>query len=174
MVGRSGLTGRRQDEIRARFLRRVSSRSSSNSSPDNSQPGSDSMSSRSRKGIVTDFFHLIEAGRPKDGLKYFAADCVQHNPYVRGGMDALLDSMAAVQKEMGSQFSGPSIVLRHVVEEGDVIAVHTQILFSKSDPGKGGLRQVHVFRFASDDKIAEYWDITQMIQADMPYAANAF
>ena len=132
------------------------------------------MSVRNRKGIVTDFFRLIDAGRPKDGLKYFAADCVQHNPYVRGGMDALLDSMAAVQRETGSKFSEPSIVLKHVLEEGDVIAVHTQILFAKSDPGKGGLRQVHVFRFGSDDKVSEYWDVTQMIQSDMPYAANAF
>jgi predicted SnoaL-like aldol condensation-catalyzing enzyme len=132
------------------------------------------MKSQNRTEIVKDFFRLIGEGRPKDGLKYFAADCVQHNPYVHGGMDALLDSMAAVQKEQATDFAEPGINLRHVVEQGDLVVVHTQILFSKSKPGDGGLRQAHVFRFGKDGKVAEYWDITQMIQPDMPHAANAF
>lgn len=132
------------------------------------------MGSQRRKEVVTDFFHLIGEGRPRDGLKYFAANCVQHNPYVHGGMDALLDSMEAVQKEQSENFAEPNILLRHVLEEGDTLAVHTQIIFSKSDPGKGGLRQVHIFRFGADDKVVEYWDVTQMIQPEMPNAANAF
>lgn len=132
------------------------------------------MSSMNRKEIVTDFFRLIGEGRPKDGLKYFAADCVQHNPYVHGGMDALLDSMAAVQREQQSDFAEPNISLKHVVEQGEMAVVHTQILFSKADPGKGGLRQAHIFRFGAGDKVVEYWDITQVIQPDMPHAANAW
>ena len=129
--------------------------------------------SSNRKEIVADFFRLIGEGRPRDGLKYFSANCVQHNPYVHGGMEALLDSMAAVQKEQ-SEFAEPSISLKHVVEQGDMVAVHTQIMFSKADPGKGGLRQVHIFRFGSGDEIEEYWDVTQVIRPDMPHAANAF
>jgi predicted SnoaL-like aldol condensation-catalyzing enzyme len=132
------------------------------------------MSSMNRKEIVTDFFRLIGEGRPNDGVKYFAADCVQHNPYVHGGMDALLDSMAAVQREQSSEFAEPNITLRHVVEQGEIVMVHTQILFSKADPSKGGLRQAHIFRFGGGDKVVEYWDITQVIQPDMPHAANAF
>lgn len=134
----------------------------------------DDMGPQRRKEIVADFFRLIGEGKPKDGLKYFAKDCVQHNPYVHGGMDALLDSMAAVQKEQASKFAGSNISLKHVLEEGDVVAAHTQILFSRSNPGAGGLRQVHIFRFGNDDKVVEYWDVTQMIQPDMPHAANAF
>ena len=132
------------------------------------------MVSQKRKEIVADFFRLIGEGRPRDGLKYFAADCVQHNPYVQGGVGDLLDSMAAVQKEQASEFAEPNIFLKHMLEEGDVVAAHTQILFSRSNPGEGGLRQVHIFRFGGDDKVVEYWDVTQMIQRDMPQAANAF
>lgn len=85
-----------------------------------------------------------------------------------------MDSMAAVQKEQSDDFAEPSINQRHVLEEGDTLAVHTQILFSKSDPAEGGLRQVHIFRFGAGDKIVEYWDVTQMIQKEMPHPANAF
>ena len=132
------------------------------------------MSPKTRKEIVADFFHLIEMGRPKDGLKYFAVGCVQHNPYVSGGMKRLLDSMAVVQKEQSRNFANPSILLRHVLEEGDTMVVHTQILFSRDHPSEGGLRQAHIFRFGSGDKIVEYWDITQIIEKKMPQAANAF
>jgi predicted SnoaL-like aldol condensation-catalyzing enzyme len=54
-----------------------------------------------------------------------------------------------------------------------MVAAHTEMLVNKSKPGEGGLRQVHLFRFEGD-KIAEYWDVTQMIFASMPNAAGAF
>lgn len=130
--------------------------------------------SKRRREVVVDFFRLIGEGRPKEGLKYFSNDCVQHNPYVHGGMEALLESMVSVQKEQSSKFSRPNISLRHVLEQGDVVAVHTQILFSRSNPGRGGLRQVHLFRFGADDKVIEYWDVTQTISPEMPNAKGAF
>ena len=55
-----------------------------------------------------------------------------------------------------------------------MVAAHTELLSSKSNPGEGGLRQVHLFRFGPDDKIVEYWDVTQMVRPDMPNPANAF
>ena len=78
-------------------------------------------------------------------------------------MEELTDAMIAVQKQ-GSQgiLKGSTadfrLIIRHVLAEGDIVAVHTQI--SRSEPSSGGLRQVHLFRF-SGDKIVEYWDITK-------------
>ena len=54
-----------------------------------------------------------------------------------------------------------------------MIAIHTQMLSSITRPNEGGLRQVHLFRF-KDEKIVEYWDISQSIQPEMPNAAGAF
>ena len=132
------------------------------------------MSSRERKDIVADIFRLIAQGRPKDGLKYFSEGCIQHNPYVRGGMAALFDAMVAAQKDMGRDYSDSELKVRQIIEDGDFVAVYTQLLAEKADPAKGGLRQVHVFRFGSEGKIVEYWDVTQAIQRDMPNPANAF
>ena len=127
----------------------------------------------SRKKIISDFFQSVAAGRPRDGLKYFAPNCVQHNPYVHGGMDVLLDAMLAAMKESGSKVTEPDLRLRYVLEEDDMVAVYTQLLYNRSKPEVGGLRQVHLFRFAGD-KIVEYWDITQAIDQGMPNAAKAF
>lgn len=130
--------------------------------------------SSARKTIISDFFLLVGEGRPKDGLKYFTADCVQHNPYVHGGMDALFESMMTAMKDMASKISEPDFRLRYVLEEGDIVAVYTQLLYNRSKPDVGGLRQVHLFRFGPRDKIVEYWDITQQIDGSMPNVAGAF
>jgi predicted SnoaL-like aldol condensation-catalyzing enzyme len=132
------------------------------------------LTQQERKKIVEDFFQCIDDGKPKEGLHFFAPDCKQHNPYVVGGMDALLDLMASVQQQAEPEYSDPELSVKRIVADQDIIAAHTELLNSKSDPGKGGLRQVHIFRFGPDNKIIEYWDITQLVTPDQPNPANAF
>jgi predicted SnoaL-like aldol condensation-catalyzing enzyme len=129
-----------------------------------------------RKDIAVEFLNLIGLGKPKDGLLFFDPECETHNPYIKGGMEELIDAMIAVQKQAADGIIKGSkadfkLVIRQVLGDGDVVAVHTQLASSK--PSEGGLRQVHIFRFRGD-KIVEYWDITQMIAEDMPNADGAF
>ena len=125
------------------------------------------------KEIVTEYFKLVSSGKFKDGLRFFAPDCKTHNPYVSGSIDTLTDAMISASKDIGSQNSDPEFSVKHVIADGDLVAVHTELLNSKSDSGQGGLRQVHLFRFIGD-KIVEYWDITQQVLPDMPNASGAF
>jgi predicted SnoaL-like aldol condensation-catalyzing enzyme len=129
-----------------------------------------------QKDIAVEVLNLIGSGKPKDALRFFSADCKTHNPYIAGGMNELTDAMIAVQKQgaegiMKGSKADFKLVIRRVLADGDVVAVHTQI--SSSKPSEGGLRQVHLFRFMGD-KIAEYWDITQMIAQNAPNAEGAF
>lgn len=126
-----------------------------------------------RKNIVIEYFKLVGSGKFKEGLRFFASDCKTHNPYIRGGMDALTNAMMAASKDMTSQHSEIEFAVKHVLADGELVAVHTQLLNSKSKPSEGGLRQVHLFRF-EDDKIVEYWDITQQVLANMSNASGAF
>ena len=52
-----------------------------------------------RKEAAVKFLSLIAAGRPKEGLVFFTPDCITHNPYTAGDMEALTDAMIAVQKQ---------------------------------------------------------------------------
>jgi predicted SnoaL-like aldol condensation-catalyzing enzyme len=131
---------------------------------------------RLRKEAAIKFLSLIAVGRPKDGLVFFTPDCITHNPYTAGDMDALTDAMIAVQKQGSAGIVKGStadfkLSIRQVLAEGDLVAVHTTL--SSSNPSAGGLRQIHLFRF-KDDKIVEYWDITQFIPEGAPNAAGAF
>jgi predicted SnoaL-like aldol condensation-catalyzing enzyme len=134
----------------------------------------DSASIEKRKKIVKDFFRLVMQGKQKEGLRYFSPNCKHHNPYVNDGMEALFDAMSAAQQQIAPEYPDPDFAVREVLADGNMVVAHTEILSLKSKPGKGGLRQAHLFRFNSDNKIVEYWEITQMIQPDMPNAANAF
>ena len=126
-----------------------------------------------RKNIVNEYFRLVGKGMFKEGLRFFAPDCKTHNPFVVGGMDTLTDAMIAASKNITALSSQPEFIIKHLLVDGDMVAVHTQLLNSKSNPGEGGLRQVHLFRFEAD-KIVEHWDISQQILPSMPNASGAF
>ena len=128
---------------------------------------------KDRREMAVQFLNLIGEGRPKEGLSNFAAGCRTHNPYISGGMEQLTDAMVAVQKESDPKESGSDfgLKIRHVLSDGDLVAVHTDL--SGSRPSEGGLRQVHLFRFEGD-KVVEYWDVTQQIPENCPNPEGAF
>jgi predicted SnoaL-like aldol condensation-catalyzing enzyme len=126
-----------------------------------------------RRHTVIEFFRLIGQGRIKEGLGFFAPDCKQHNPYILGGIDALLESMTSAFKEGTAKYPEADFKVVNFLVDGDAVMVHTQLLNRKESPEQGGLRQAHLFRFKGD-KIVEYWDITQQITPDMPNASGAF
>jgi predicted SnoaL-like aldol condensation-catalyzing enzyme len=125
-----------------------------------------------RKKIVGEFFASL--GAPHTALKLFAPDARQHNPYITGGMEALMDSIVAEQKKWTPKFDDFDFAVKRIFAEGDMVAAHTELLYSKSRPSEGGLRQVHLFRFDDKNRIAEYWDISQMVTKEEPNPGNAF
>ncbi len=115
---------------------------------------------KQEREAMMQFFRYVLAMRPKDARVLFTKDCIAHNPYVAPNMDAVLESMEQVQQGEGKEMMADSqFDVMHVIVEGNMAAAYTT-LQSKSDRSKG-LRQVHLFRFIGD-KIAEYWDVTQM------------
>ncbi len=131
------------------------------------------MQEADRKKIAIGFLNLGLSGKFKEGLKFFSHDCKTHNPFFAGGMDTLTDAMDAANKEGTSRYPEAEFTVRYALADEDFVAVYTQLLSNKSKPSEGGLRQVHLFRF-KDDKIVEYWDITQQVTPDMPNASGAF
>jgi predicted SnoaL-like aldol condensation-catalyzing enzyme len=125
------------------------------------------------KDTAVEFLRLIGQGKFKDGLRFFAPDCKTHNPYFAGNMDSLTDAMIEANKDMSAKYPEVEFTIMQAVADGDFVAVYTRLLNSKGNPAQGGLRQVHLFRFEGD-KIAEYWDVTQLVTPEMPNAGGAF
>lgn len=125
------------------------------------------------RAVAEAYFRLVGQGKFAEGLKFFAPGCRTHNPFFAGDMATLAKAQAAASAEMTPQFSDPAFTVEHVLVDGDLVAVHTHLLGSRTNPGMGGLRQVHLFRFQGD-KIVEYWDITQPVTREQANAAGAF
>ena len=125
------------------------------------------------KNVALEYFKLISAGKFREGLRFFTPDCKTHNPFISGSIETLVDAMIAASKDIRAQSKEPSFAVKNILADGDLVAVHTELLNSKSNPSQGGLRQVHLFRFEGN-KIVEYWDITQQVLADMPNPIGAF
>ncbi len=108
-----------------------------------------------RKRIVIDFLNLGGQGKKfSDGLRFFSANCKTHNPYVAGSIETLVNAMDQANKQGTSQYPDAQFSIKGVLADGDFVAVHTELLSNKNKPGEGGLRQIHLFRFAAD-KIVE-------------------
>jgi predicted SnoaL-like aldol condensation-catalyzing enzyme len=80
-------------------------------------------------------------------------------------MPALLDGIVAAAKSTTDH----SIDIKHVVADGDFVAVHSHV----PRPGEPGIAVVHLFKFEGD-RIAELWDIAQMIPGDVKNADGMF
>lgn len=126
-----------------------------------------------RKEIAGEYLRLVSQGRPEDGLRFFSSRCKQHNPFTHGGMKELTEAQLAAAKGLGGDFPEPSFTVKSILSDGEMVAVHTELLGNRSKPADGGLRQVHLFRF-DGEKIVEYWDVTQRVTKDMPNAGGAF
>ncbi len=124
-----------------------------------------------RKNIIMEVLNLLGSRKFKEVLPFFASDCKTHNPYISGGMDSLTDAMIKVSKGMMRDYES-EFSIEHVMVDGDFVAAYTLLFNNKFEHEEGGLRQVHLFRF-KEDRIIEYWDITQEIRRDMPNVNGA-
>jgi predicted SnoaL-like aldol condensation-catalyzing enzyme len=106
-------------------------------------------------------------------LRFFSSDCKTHSPYLAGTIRDLLNATVAANKEMAPKLPDAELSVKHFLADGDFVAVHTQLLNSKSNPAEGGLRQIHLFRFDAG-MIVEYWDVTQQVMPDMPNVQSPF
>lgn len=83
---------------------------------------------------------------------------MHHNPYYAGDAATLEAGMQA----NADKFTDKKLEVQRAIEEGDLVAVHSKVSL---DPGGPTVAVVHIFRFEGD-RIAELWDIGQVIPAD--------
>ena len=119
------------------------------------------------KDAAMDFLTLVVAGRIDEAYqKHVDMQGWHHNVYYPSDFTSLKQGMM----DNHAQFPLKQINIKHVIAEDSLVAVHSNIVMS---PGETGVAVVHLFRFAGD-RIAEMWDIGQLIPIDSPNMAGAF
>mgnify|MGYP003578754337 CR=1 FL=1 len=121
----------------------------------------------SRKRAAVEFLKAAASGRAREaGAQYCDRALRHHNVYFPGDADSLFAAM----DENARQNPGKKLEVKHVLAEGDLVAVHSEV---HHQPGDSGAMLVHLFRFEGD-RIVELWDVGQEIPADSPNANGPF
>lgn len=119
------------------------------------------------KEIAVGFLELLTSGKIREAYeKYAAKDFKHHNPYFPGDAASLMHGMEENEK----QFPNKIYTVHHVIEDGDVVAVHGHVQLK---PGQLEMAVVHIFKI-KDGRIAELWDVGQQIPEQSPNQNGMF
>lgn len=120
-----------------------------------------------QKERALDFLQMSVAGDIDNAYdSYINMHGVHHNMYYSAEFASLKRGM----KENHTQFPNKRLMVKNVLGDGDMVAVHSNIILK---PGEPGMAVVHLFRF-EDGKIVEMWDVGQAIPVDSPNRRGAF
>jgi predicted SnoaL-like aldol condensation-catalyzing enzyme len=121
----------------------------------------------SHKEIASEFLSFAASTNVREGYgKHVAQGFRHHNPYFRGDANSLM----LAQEENAKTYPSKVLEIKHVIEDGDLVAIHAHV---KLKPDDVGLALVHIFRFEGD-RIAELWDIAQQLPENSPNQYGAF
>ncbi len=124
-------------------------------------------STYSRKENAVSFLQMAASGSVREAFSsYTSPDICHHNPYFRGDAESLMTAM----EENAAENPDKIFEVKHSVEEGDTVMVHSHV---RQNPEDLGAVVVHIFRF-QDDRIVEMWDIGQLIPEDSPNENGIF
>lgn len=126
-----------------------------------------SMKQSDRKQSAISFLKLAVSGRLDEAYgDYISPNFRHHNPYFAGDAESLKTGMA----EAHEKFPDTTLEVQHVLEEGDLVAVHSKVRHSSGTPE---IAVVHLFRFEGT-RVAQLWDIGIEAPKDSPNENGMF
>jgi predicted SnoaL-like aldol condensation-catalyzing enzyme len=122
--------------------------------------------SKTRKESAIDFLEHAARGDVQSAYEtHVAPGFRHHNPYYRGDAASLRAGMAEAHETTPvREFS-----VKHAIEEGDLVAVHSRVI-----QGEKEVAVVHLLRFDDDDRIVEFWDVGQEAPKSSPNQNGMF
>jgi predicted SnoaL-like aldol condensation-catalyzing enzyme len=120
-----------------------------------------------RKTAAVDFLQRVVAGQIEEAYeKYVNMAGKHHNCFTPAGFPALKKGMI----EADQMFPNKQWTVKHVLGDGDLVAVHSHMVLV---PGKTDLATLHLVRFEGN-KIVEFWDMAQPIPEGLPNQDGMF
>lgn len=120
-----------------------------------------------KKQTAVSFLTLVVSGKIQEAYdKHIRPNFHHHNPYFRGNRESLLAGM----EEAEAQFPNKVFAIQHVLEDGDLVAVHSRL---RLKPDMQEMATVHIVRFEGD-RIVEMWDVGQEAPKESPNENGMF
>lgn len=111
------------------------------------------------KNIAIAFLQQAAMGDIRAAYQAHVADNFRHhNPYFRGDAASLMEGML----DNAATHPHKTLEIRLALQEGELVTLFSRVLLQAGGPE---FALVHIFRFEGD-RIAELWDIGQMVPED--------
>ena len=119
------------------------------------------------KDAAVTFLRLFVAGKIRQAYAtYVRPDMRHHNTALAGDAASLEKAM----QENHTQYPNKIFDIKRVLEDGNIVALHSHIRLKPTDPG---FAAVHIFRF-DGDRIIEMWDVIQPVPENSPNKNGMF
>ena len=115
------------------------------------------MDIQTNKANAVAFYEMMfNACEPRRAIEtYVGADYIQHNPHVVSGKEGFI----AYFEEMARGYPGKRVEVKRVIGEGNHVVLHCHQIW----PGDLEYAGIDIFRFDDAGKLAEHWDVLQVL-----------
>ncbi len=96
---------------------------------------------------------MFNQNQPVEAInRYVGAGYRQHNPHVADGKQGFIDYF----KRMSKEYPNKKVIFKRAIAEGEFVVLHCHQIWP--DEQYAG---IDIFRFDSEGKIIEHWDVLQ-------------
>ncbi len=115
--------------------------------------------------IATSFLKMAGMGEVKEAFdQLVASEFIHHNQYFKGDRESLKTAMQDAHNTSPNQ----SITIKNTYVDGNTVITYSHVVKDDME-----IAVVHIFRI-EDEKIAELWDLGQIIDKDSPNENGLF
>jgi predicted SnoaL-like aldol condensation-catalyzing enzyme len=124
---------------------------------------------KNRRNAMAFYDLMFNQCNPRQAMeRYAGATYTQHNPHVADGKEAFVEYF----ERMAREYPGKKVSFKRTVAEGDLVVLHChQVWPTDANRDWAG---IDIFRFDTDGKVVEHWDVLQVVSSQAKHGNGMF